>query len=68
MQLKDKSLREIINEHLWWEDFEESPEDAARLLEGVEDTSKEVNKISFLNHQEEGSLLDESSFRKLDFY
>ena len=68
MRLSDKSLKEIISERLWWEDFEESPEDVVQIMGAAKDTSEGIKKINYLNHQEEGTLLEESSFRKLDFY
>lgn len=68
MRLKDKSLPEIIDEYLWWSDFEDDPEDRAQLRETLKEDSGLVDKIRFLNQQEEGTLLDRSSFMKLHFY
>lgn len=68
MKLNDKSLQEIIDEYLWWSDFEEDPEDIAQIREAVKQDVQAIDKINFLNQQEEGNLLDRSSFRKLDFY
>lgn len=68
MKLKDKSLEEIVNELLWWSDFEEDPTDADQMRAAIEDDPLAVDKISFLNQQETGTLLDRSSFTKLDFY
>lgn len=68
MKLNDKSLQEIIDEYLWWSDFEEDPDDIAQMREALKQDAKAIDKINFLNQQEEGNLLDRSSFRKLDFY
>lgn len=68
MKLRDKSLDEIADELLWWSDFEENPRDADQLHAAIEDDPAALDKISFLNQQETGTLLDRSSFTKLDFY
>ncbi len=68
MKLKEKSLDEIIDELLWWSDFEEDPEDIDQLRAAIKDDPSAIDKINFLNQQEEGSLLDKSTFTKLDFY
>lgn len=68
MKLRDKSLQEIIDEYLWWSDFEEDPEDVDQIREAAKQDVHAIDKINFLNQQEEGNLLDRSSFRKLDFY
>lgn len=68
MKLKDKSLQDIIDEYLWWTDFEEDPEDINQIREAIKQDMNAIDKINFLNQQEEGNLLDRSSFRKLDFY
>lgn len=68
MKLKDKSLQDIIDEYLWWADFEEDPEDIDQIREAIKQDMNAIDKINFLNQQEEGNLLDRSSFRKLDFY
>lgn len=68
MKLKEKSLDEIIDELLWWSDFEEGPEDVDQLRAAIKDDPSAIDKINFLNQQEEGALLDKSTFTKLDFY
>lgn len=68
MKLKDKSLQEIIDEYLWWDDFEEDPSDLDQIRAAAQEDEGSIDKIRFLNQQEEGNLLDRSSFRKLDFY
>lgn len=68
MNLRDKSLQDIIDEYLWWADFEEDPEDIDQIREAIKQDMNAIDKINFLNQQEEGNLLDRSSFRKLDFY
>lgn len=68
MKLSDKSLQDIIDEYLWWSDFEENPANTEQIREAVKQDVNAIDKINFLNQQEEGNLLDRSSFRKLDFY
>ncbi|MEE0706546.1 MAG: helix-turn-helix domain-containing protein [Adlercreutzia sp.] len=68
MKLRDKSLQEIIDGYLWWSDFEEDPNDFEQMRKAIQEDEQAADKISFLSQQEEGSLLDRSSFRKLDFY
>lgn len=68
MKLRDKSLNEIVNELLWWSDFEENPRDEDQLRAAIEDDPMALDKINLLNQQETGTLLDRSSFTKLDFY
>lgn len=68
MKLREKSLQEIIDEYLWWNDFEEDSRDIDQIREAVEQDVSAIDKINFLNQQEEGNLLDRSSFKKLDFY
>ena len=46
MRLSDKSLKEIISERLWWEDFEESPEDVVQIMSAAKDTSEGIKKIN----------------------
>lgn len=65
MRLKDKTLPEIIDENLWWRDFEEDPK---KILEVAEGDRAALDKIAFLDQQENGDLLNASSLRKLDIY
>lgn len=68
MKLSEKSLQEIIDERLWWEDFDETPTDNELLISAVLEDPATRDKIAFLNQQESGELLESNSLHKLDFY
>lgn len=68
MRLEDVSMRELIEQPLFWEDFEEDRDDPAAMKSIIAADPDSIEKIRFLDQVEDGTLLDRSSFRKLDFY
>lgn len=68
MKISDVSMEELIARHLFWEDFEEKPQDQQLMSSLTEQDHDALLKISYLNQAEEGSLLNGKSCHKLDFY
>lgn len=68
MKLEDVSMRDLIAQPLFWEDFEEDRSDPVAMTAAIEADPKTIEKINFLDQVEEGTLLNRSSFHKLDFY
>ncbi len=68
MKIADVSMEELIARHLFWEDFEEDPQDQQLMGTLTEQDPSALSKITYLNQAEEGSLLDSQSCCKLDFY
>ncbi len=68
MKLKDISMKELISQPLFWEDFEEDRSDPSAMKAAIEADPKSIEKIRFLDQVEDGTLLDRSTFHKLDFY
>lgn len=68
MRLEDVSMEELIEQPLFWEDFEENRSDPAAMSAAIEADPGAVGKIRFLDQVEEGELLDRDTFRRLDFY
>lgn len=67
MKLKDVSLRQIVEDCLWWEDFEEDPNDPD-IKEKVCNDKETYTKFVFLNQQESGELFDLGSLSIANFY
>ena len=68
MKLEDVSMQELIEQPLFWEDFEEDRTDPAILRAAIEADPGSIEKIRFLDQVETGTLLDRDTFHKLDFY
>ena len=68
MKLVDVSMQDLIEQPLFWEDFEEDRSDSASMKALVEADPESIDKIRFLDQVEEGALLDKDTLRKLDFY
>lgn len=68
MKLEDVSMQELIEQPLFWEDFEEDRNDTDSMKALVEKDPTSIEKIRFLDQVEEGALLDKGTLRKLDFY
>lgn len=68
MKLEDVSMNDLITQPLFWDDFEEDRFDPAVMKAAIEADPEAIAKISFLDQVEEGTLLDRSTFHKLDFY
>lgn len=68
MKLEDTSIQELIEQPLFWEDFDIDRQDQKSIMAFIERDPKAVEKIRFLDQVESGSLLDRDTFRKLEFY
>ena len=67
MKLEDVSMQELIEQPLFWEDFEEDRTDPAILRAAIEADPGSIEKIRFLDQVETGTLLDRSSLNTLAF-
>lgn len=67
MRLEDVSLRQIVEDCLWWSDFEDGPNDP-KLKEEAARNDEMYAKFMFLNQQETGELFDLSTLSIADFY
>ena len=68
MRLEDVSMEELIEQPLFWDDFEEGRDDREAMRLAIETNPDTIEKVRFLNQVEDGELLDRDTFRKLDFY
>ncbi|WP_165253069.1 helix-turn-helix domain-containing protein [Adlercreutzia sp. ZJ304] len=68
MKLEDVSMQELIDQPLFWEDFDLDRKNKESVKAFIERDPKAVEKIRFLDQVEDGNLLDRNTFFKLDFY
>lgn len=68
MKLSDIAMQELIEQPLFWEDFDEDRSDPKAMKKLVDNDPNAPQKIRFLDQVEAGTLLDRESFHKLEFY
>lgn len=82
MKFKEISYRDLVEQHIWWEDLEEDPYKENMTIDDllidpynrdlfaklIAIDSEAVDKITYLNDADDGTLLDRSSLRNAQFF